>query len=71
MQYVAGKTVIGNTSTTLGTTHEETKRSESLFGEKYPASQLKDFPKESSGTGGGQSKGGSNGRQSQSKGKQS
>jgi virulence factor Mce-like protein len=48
MQYVVGKTVIGNTSTTLGTTHEETKRSESLYGEKYPSSQLKDFPKESS-----------------------
>ena len=51
MQYAVGKTVIGNTSTTLGTTHEATKRSESLYGEKYPASQLKDFPKESSGKG--------------------
>lgn len=51
MQYVVGKTVIGNTSTTLGTTHEETKRSENLYGEKYPASQLKDFPKESSSNG--------------------
>ncbi len=48
MQYVVGKTVIGNTSTTLGTNHEKTKRSESLFGETYPASQLKDFPKEAS-----------------------
>ena len=38
--------MIGNTSTTLGTTHEATKRSESLFGETYPASQQKDFPKE-------------------------
>ncbi len=46
MQYVVGKTVIGNTSTTLGTTHEKTKRSESLFGEPYSASQQKDFPKE-------------------------
>jgi virulence factor Mce-like protein len=45
-QYVVGKTVIGNTSTTLGTLHEATKRSESLFGEPYSASTLKDFPKE-------------------------
>jgi virulence factor Mce-like protein len=67
MQFIPEKTVIGNTSTTLGTGHEDTKRSESLYGEKYPASQLKDFPKESSSTGGGQSKSGSNG----SKGKQS
>ncbi len=67
MQFVPGQTVIGNTSTTLGTGHENTKRSESLFGEKYPASQLKDFPKE--GTGTGQSKSGSN--PSNSKGKQS
>jgi virulence factor Mce-like protein len=51
MQYVVGKTVIGNTSTTLGTNHEETKRSESLYGETYPSSQLKDFPKESSSQG--------------------
>ncbi len=56
MQYVVGKTVIGNTSTTLGTTHEETKRGESLYGEKYPASQLKDFPKESSSTPNGKGK---------------
>ncbi len=69
MQFIPEKTVIGNTSTTLGTTHEATKRSESLYGEKYPASQLKDFPKESSGSGTGQSKSGSNG--SKSKGKQS
>jgi virulence factor Mce-like protein len=48
MQYVVGKTVIGNTSTTLGKNHEETKRSENLFGEPYPASQQKAFPKESS-----------------------
>jgi virulence factor Mce-like protein len=46
MQYLAGKTVIGNTSTTLGTSHEATKRSENLYGERYPASQLKAFPKE-------------------------
>jgi virulence factor Mce-like protein len=56
MQYVAGKTTIGNTSTTLGTTHQETKRSESLFGEPYSAAQQKDFPKESS-TGKSKSKG--------------
>jgi phospholipid/cholesterol/gamma-HCH transport system substrate-binding protein len=66
MQFIPEKTVIGNTSTTLGTTHEATKRSENLYGEKYPASQLQDLPKESSGT--GQSKSGSNG--SKSKGKQ-
>lgn len=40
--------VIGNTSTTLGTLHDVTKRSESLFGEPYPASELKYFPKEGS-----------------------
>jgi virulence factor Mce-like protein len=48
IQFIPGKTVIGNTSTTLGTNHEETKRSENLFGEKYSASQQKAFPKESS-----------------------
>jgi ABC-type transporter Mla subunit MlaD len=59
VQYAVGKTVIGNTSTTLGTAHEETKRSENLFGETYPASQLQSFPKEVSaaGAGKGQSKG--------------
>ncbi len=67
MQFIPEKTVIGNTSTTLGTNHETTKRSESLYGEKYPAAQQKDFPKEASGTGGGQNKSGS----SKSKGKQS
>jgi ABC-type transporter Mla subunit MlaD len=46
--YVAGKVVIGNTSTTLGTTHDVTKRSESLFGETYPSSTLKSLPKEES-----------------------
>jgi virulence factor Mce-like protein len=56
MQYVVGKTVIGNTSTTLGTNHEKTVRGESLYGEKYPASQLKDFPKESSSTPNGKGK---------------
>ena len=55
-QYALGKTVIGNTSTTLGTNHERTKRSESLYGETYPASQLKAFPKESSSTAGGKGK---------------
>ncbi len=48
IQFIPEKTVIGNTSTTLGTTHEATKRSESLFGEPYSASQQKDFPKEAS-----------------------
>jgi hypothetical protein len=46
-QYVAGKDVIGNTSTTLGTLHDLTKRSEDLFGNPYPSSTLKYFPKES------------------------
>ncbi len=54
--YVVGKTVIGNTSTTLGTVHDETKRSESLFGEKYPASTLSSFPKEGSATSKGKNK---------------
>lgn len=53
MQYVVGKTVIGNTSTTLGTNHEKTKRSESLFGAPYSGSQQKDFPKEASAKGKG------------------
>ncbi len=56
-KYVAGKTVIGNTSTTLGTTHDATKRSESLFGETYPASTLKYLPKEGSTASAGKSKG--------------
>ena len=43
--YVPGKAVIGNTSTALGTGHDVTKRSESLFGETYPSSTLKSFPK--------------------------
>jgi virulence factor Mce-like protein len=77
MSYVEGKTVIGNTSTTLGTLHDETKRDESLFGEKYPASTLSSLPKEAptagAGTGtsksGGKSKGPSkNGGKSTSKG---
>jgi virulence factor Mce-like protein len=51
IQYVPGKTVIGNTSTTLGTNHQETKRSESLFGEPYSVAQQKSFPKEKSSTG--------------------
>jgi virulence factor Mce-like protein len=44
--YTIGKTVIGNTSTTLGTLHDVTKRSENAFGEKYPSSTLKYFPPE-------------------------
>ncbi len=48
--YAVGKTVIGNTSTTLGTLHEATKRSENALSEKYPASVLKYFPKETSST---------------------
>lgn len=67
IQFVPEKTVIGNTSTTLGTNHEKTKRSESLYGEKYPASQLAAFPKETSGAGSAPSKSGS----SKSKGKHS
>jgi ABC-type transporter Mla subunit MlaD len=65
--YAVGRTTIGNTSTTLGTLHEATKRSENLFGEKYPAATLKNFPSEStaSGTGKattGKSTGTSNGK---------
>jgi virulence factor Mce-like protein len=44
--YTVGKTVIGNTSTTLGTLHDATTRSENAFGEKYPSSTLKYLPKE-------------------------
>jgi ABC-type transporter Mla subunit MlaD len=46
--YAVGKTTIGNTSTTLGTLHDVTKRDENAFGEKYPSSVLKYFPKEGS-----------------------
>ena len=46
--YQVGKTVIGPTSTTLGTLHDVTKRSENAFGEKYPSSTLKYFPAEGS-----------------------
>ncbi len=69
MSYAEGKTVIGNTSTTLGTLHDVTKRDESLFGEKYPASTLSSFPKEgSAGSGNGTSKSGGKSK-STSKGK--
>jgi phospholipid/cholesterol/gamma-HCH transport system substrate-binding protein len=44
--FAVGKQVIGNTSSTLGTLHDATKRSENAFGEKYPSSTLKDFPRE-------------------------
>ncbi|HXA55502.1 MAG TPA: hypothetical protein VNV37_11580, partial [Solirubrobacteraceae bacterium] len=53
MQYAAGRSVIGHT-TTLGSEYEKTKRSENLFGETYPASQLKEFPKEATSKGGKQ-----------------
>ncbi len=46
--YQVGKTVIGPTSTTLGTLHDVTKRSENALGEKYPSSALKYFPTEGS-----------------------
>lgn len=51
--YEVGKTVIGPTSTTLGTLHDETKRSENALGEKYPSSTLKYFPSEGAGKGAG------------------
>jgi virulence factor Mce-like protein len=51
--YAIGKAVIGNTSTTLGTNHEATKRSQNLFGETYPSSTLKSFPKEGTSDGKG------------------
>lgn len=44
--YAPGKTTIGNVSTTHGTLHDATKRDENAFGEKYPSSVLKYFPKE-------------------------
>jgi ABC-type transporter Mla subunit MlaD len=47
--YEVGKTVIGPTSSTLGTLHDVTKRSENALGEKYPSSTLKYFPPEGSG----------------------
>lgn len=56
-RYVAGKTAIGNASTTVGTNHDKTKRSESLFGEPYPASEAKNLPKESAASAGKQTKG--------------
>jgi phospholipid/cholesterol/gamma-HCH transport system substrate-binding protein len=49
--YTIGKAVIGNTSTTLGTNHEATKRSQGLLGETYPSSTLKYFPKETTSKG--------------------
>ncbi len=52
-RYVAGKTVIGNTSTTLGTLHDPTKRNQDLFGETYPSSTLKYFPQEATSKGKG------------------
>jgi virulence factor Mce-like protein len=45
-QYAVGKTVIGSSPTTAGTLHENTKRTENAFGEKYPSSTLKYFPSE-------------------------
>ncbi len=48
-QYAIGKQTIGNTSTTLGTLHDTTKRDENAFGEKYPSSALKYFPVEGKG----------------------
>ncbi|MGH2853566.1 MAG: MlaD family protein [Solirubrobacteraceae bacterium] len=67
--YVAGKLVIGNTSTTLGTAHDVTKRSESLFGEPYPASTLKYLPKEGPPAGTGKSNSKGNGKGSKGTGK--
>jgi ABC-type transporter Mla subunit MlaD len=51
--YTIGKAVLGNTSTTLGTAHEVTKRNQDLFGETYPSSTLKYFPKEGASNGKG------------------
>jgi ABC-type transporter Mla subunit MlaD len=51
--YVAGKTTIGNAATTVGTTHDKTKRSENLFGEPYPASEARYLPKENASSGAG------------------
>lgn len=39
-EYVPGKAVIGNVPGNSGLNHEETKREQDLFGEKYPAKTL-------------------------------
>jgi virulence factor Mce-like protein len=62
MVYTPGKTAIGNTSTTLGTGHDETKRSMGLFGETYPAATLKSFPKEGPAAGAGSGTGAGTGK---------
>lgn len=52
-EYAVGKTTIGHTKTTStspATLHDVTKRDENAFGEKYPSSVLKYFPKEETGT---------------------
>ena len=73
--YTAGKTVIGNLPTSSGTAHETTTRNENLFGEKYPASTLKDFPAESSSKGNKSTSSGSgsttSGKESTTSGKES
>ncbi len=51
--YTIGKATIGNAPTSAGTATEATKRSEDLFGETYPSSTLKYFPKEGAGSGKG------------------
>ena len=57
-KYIAGKAVIGNASTPVGTGHDVTKRSESLFGETYPASVSKYLPKEGAAQNGAKQGGG-------------
>lgn len=60
--YEVGKAMIGPTSATLGTLHDETKRDENALGEKYPSSTLKYFPSEGS-KGSSKSTSGKNGGQ--------
>lgn len=41
--YIAGKATIGNVPGAASSAHEETKRSQNLFGSTYPSAQLKDL----------------------------
>jgi virulence factor Mce-like protein len=62
MVYTAGKPVVGNTSTTLGTLHDVTTRTTGLFGETYPAATLKSFPKAVPAAGAGSGTGAGTGK---------
>ena len=45
--YAAGQTVIGHAPVNAGATHDETTRSQNVFGEEYPAATLKNLGLES------------------------